>query len=164
MDIVKFIEVVTKADYRLATNLIEEYVEELGTDLSFQNINQELIDINTQYKRPEGVLFLLYENNEKLIGCFGIRRFDTDICELKRMYLRNEARGKGIGKCTLQKAIKEAVEMGYKTLRLDTLPSMKVAKQLYIKAGFKEIESYRFNPIKGSKFFEIKLKHCDRNE
>ena len=73
------------------------------------------------------------------------------------MYLRHEARGKGIGKLIIQKVMDEVKKLGYNALRLDTLPSMKAAIGLYERFGFQEIKPYRFNPIEGSKFYEIKL-------
>ena len=73
------------------------------------------------------------------------------------MYLKASVRGMGIGKLLLTKAIKAGKELGYNTMRLDTLPSMQSAIGLYQKMGFYEIPPYRFNPIAGTKYFEIQL-------
>jgi ribosomal protein S18 acetylase RimI-like enzyme len=95
--------------------------------------------------------------DHSLIGCFGIRKIDDKTCELKRMYLSKEVRGRGLGEKLLLKALEIARLSGYQHMRLDTLPTMQSAIGLYQKLGFREIEPYRFNPIAGSKFLEVDL-------
>ena len=99
----------------------------------------------------------MVQNDISTLGCFGIRRFEGTVCELKRMYLKKEVRGFGIGRLMLGKSFELGKELGYQKMRLDTLPTMKSAIALYNLMGFYEIEPYRFNPIKGAKFFEINL-------
>lgn len=149
-------EVKSTEEYQVAAQLFKEYATQLNVDLSFQNFEQELLDIKIQYVRPKGIIYLAYDER-KPVGCFGIRAFEGDICELKRMYLKTEMRGKGIGKQLLEKSIAVGKELGYLRMRLDTLPSMQSAIGLYQKMGFYEIEPYRFNPIEGTMYFEIKL-------
>lgn len=144
-------------EYQIASKLFKEYASLLGIDLSFQNFDQELREIQTQYSRPDGILILAYDEAKLPIGCFGIRKFEDSICELKRMYLKKEVRGKGIGKKLLKKAIEIGENLTYKHMRLDTLPSMNSAIGLYTKMGFYEIKPYRYNPIEGTKYFEIQL-------
>ncbi len=81
------------------------------------------------------------------MGCVGIRRLSPTVCELKRMYLKKEARGKGLGKQLLSKAIAIAKQMQYRRMRLDTLQTMDAAMGLYKKMGFYDIPAYRFNPL-----------------
>lgn len=88
---------------------------------------------------------------------FAIRKFENSIGELKRMYLREPWQGKGIGMLMLRESMKQAQQLGYKKLRLDTLPSMHAAISLYRNAGFYEIPSYRFNPVAGTRYFEASL-------
>ena len=149
-------EVKSTEEYNIAAQLFKEYATQLKVDLSFQNFEQELLDIKIQYARPKGIIYLAYDKDEP-VGCFGIRAFENDTCELKRMYLKAEMRGKGVGKLLLEKSIAAGKELGYLRMRLDTLPSMQSAIGLYQKMGFYEIEPYRFNPIEGTKYFEIKL-------
>lgn len=149
-------EAISGPDYQIATDLFKEYASQIGVDLQFQNFNTELENIATQYSRPEGVLIIVYDNQLPL-GCFGVRKLDNEICELKRMYLRNEARGRGLGKQLLTKSMQLGKELGYEKMRLDTLPSMQTAIGLYKKIGFYEIPPYRYNPIEGTKYMEIKL-------
>jgi ribosomal protein S18 acetylase RimI-like enzyme len=144
-------------DYALAKDLFVAYASQLGVDLSFQNFSNELEKIRTEYGPPTGVIILVFDEKENAIGCFAIRKFQDSVCELKRMYLRNDFQGKGIGKAMLKNAIVLGRELGYERMRLDTLPTMKSAIKLYSKVGFYEIEPYRFNPIEGTKYFEIDL-------
>lgn len=152
-----FKEAKSKKEYQIAVELFTEYASQIGVDLGFQDFDSEIQNIESQYSRPNGVVFIVYHDREQPIGCFGIRSFEDAICELKRMYIKEEARGRGIGKRILHKSLKIAKELGYKTMRLDTLPDMHSAIGLYKKIGFYEIEPYRFNPIKGTKYFEINL-------
>jgi hypothetical protein len=92
---VALLEVESDEEYKIAIELFKEYVAQINVDLSFQNFDREIKDIKYQYSRPNGVLIIGYDMENKAIGCFGIRRFADSICELKRMYLRKEVRGLG---------------------------------------------------------------------
>lgn len=144
-------------DYETGTELFREYASQIGVDLEFQDFSKEIGNIRSQYARPGGILFIAYDTDKTPLGCFGIRRLEDSICELKRMYLRKEARGRGLGKQLLARSIRMAKALGYKRMRLDTLPGMQTAIGLYKKAGFYEIDPYRFNPVAGTKYMEIKL-------
>ncbi len=150
-------EAKSDSEYKTAIQLFKEYVSQIGVDLEFQNFNEEIENIKSLYSRPKGVLFIALDDKRSPLGCVGIRKLENSICELKRMYLKEEARGLGIGKQLLKKAIEVGEELGYQKMRLDTLPIMHSAIDLYKRTGFYEIEPYRFNPIKGTKYFEIKL-------
>lgn len=149
-------EAQSKEDYAIAINLFQAYAAQLEVDLSFQNFAQEIKDIESQYAQPNGAIYIAYDK-DIAIGCFGVRAFEPSICELKRMYLKDTYRGQGIGRLLLEKSIGVGAALNYKKMRLDTLPSMQSAIKLYQKLGFYEIEPYRFNPIKGTKYFELKL-------
>ena len=153
----KFKEASDRKDYKLAADLFREYAAKLAVDLDFQDFNGELAQIDQIYGKPAGILFLAYEKADAL-GCFGIRKLEEGICELKRMYLREEARGRGYGKELLSFAMSQARKLGYKKMRLDTLPDMQQAIRLYEKLGFYEIPAYRYNPVKGTRYLEIKLR------
>lgn len=146
----------SRQDFELAKKLMEAYAADIGVDLAFQDFENELKHISALYAYPDGVFVIAYYDDNPE-GCFGIRKIDGDTCELKRMYLSKGVRGKGLGEKLLKKAIVMARELNYQNMRLDTLPSMNSAIYLYQKLGFREIEPYRFNPIAGSKFMEIRL-------
>jgi len=157
LPIIQFKEVNSNKGYEIAVELFKEYALQLDIDLEFQNFNREIKNISVEYSRPNGIIILAYSNTKSPIGCFGIRKLENDICELKRMYLRKEYRGLGIGKALLRKSIEKGKELRYSRMRLDTLPSMSKAIDLYESEGFYEIKPYRFNPVIGTKFYEIKL-------
>ncbi|MHB8643717.1 MAG: GNAT family N-acetyltransferase, partial [Gaiellaceae bacterium] len=120
--------------------LFHEYADGLGVDLSFQDFEAELADPFAVYEAV-----LLDEG-----GCAALRRVDEDTCELKRLYVREAARGAGLGRHLAEAMIAEARKRGYKRLLLDTLPSMAAARALYASLGFVEIAPYRFNPVPGT--------------
>ena len=155
--IIKLTEVTSASDYDIAIKLFKEYAAHIGIDLEFQNFNEEVENLESKYSRPKGVIYIAYDNKNYPVGCFGIKAFNNTICELKRMYLKEEARGLGIGKLIIKKAITVGKELGYNKMRLDTLSSMLPAVGLYEKSGFYEIDPYYFNPIKEAKYFEISL-------
>ena len=137
--------------------LFREYAESLPVDLSFQNFEEELQTIDQQYQKPTGGILLAHYNANELAGCAAVRQFENDIGELKRMYIRKDFRGIGLGQKLLDLSFDLAKDLGYIKIRLDTLPSMASAIKLYQKNGFSEIEAYRFNPVEGTMYFERNL-------
>jgi len=148
----------TEQDFADAKDLFLEYANSLNFELCFQNFEKEISDLPAQYSEPTGCIILCYEDN-KPIGCVGLRKFAEGICEMKRLYLKNEARGKGIGRALAEKIIGKANERGYKKMQLDTIETMKEAISLYKSMGFKEISPYRFNPIKGVVYMELEINY-----
>lgn len=108
------------------------------------------------YAEPEGCILLSEEGGE-FTGCVAVRKKDTAIAELKRMYIKPGFRNKGLGSALLKKALRFAGNAGYKKIRLDTLAQMTNAISLYTKAGFTQIEPYYFNPEETALFFEKEL-------
>jgi ribosomal protein S18 acetylase RimI-like enzyme len=127
--------------------LLREYADGLGIDLSFQDFETEVADPLAFYE-----LVLVAAG-----GCVALRRIDDDICEMKRLYVRPTARGSGLGRALAQAVIAHARADGYDRMLLDTLPSMTAARALYASLGFRETEAYRFNPVPGTTFLELVL-------
>ncbi len=150
-------KVLTERLIKKVRNLFIEYAKYLAIDLDFQNFKEELNTLPGNYAPPEGCILLAYSKG-KIAGCVALRKFQDDICEMKRLYVRPKYRGEDIGKALSEEIIHKAKEIGYKYMRLDTLPFMKEAIMLYSNLGFKEITSYRYNPFDGAKFFQLKLR------
>ena len=144
-------------DYDLAKSLFLAYSEQLGFDLTFQNFSSEIESIHIQYGPPDGILRIASTGSESAIGCFGIRKIEERICELKRMYVLPDHRGKGFGQVLMDDAVSEGKRLGYERMRLDTIPTMKAAVKLYQKNGFYTIQPYRYNPFESAMFFEKQL-------
>ena len=149
----KIITVNTEAEYAAASALFKEYAAWLNIDLSFQNFEEELLQLKEMYSAPTGAIFLL-EQDKEFIGCVAIRKKEEDIAELKRMYIQPATRKSGGGTLLLETALAAAKTLGYKLIRLDTLANMTPAINLYKKHGFYEIAPYYFNPEDNAVFFE----------
>jgi ribosomal protein S18 acetylase RimI-like enzyme len=152
----KIFEAKTGEDIESFRTLLKEYVDSLGIDLSFQNIQEEMANLPGCYARPEGCILMASYDGE-IAGCVALRKLNNGICEGKRLYVKPQFRGLDIGKKLMEAIIEEVRKIGYMHIRGDTLPSMKTAQALYASLGFKEIEPYRYNPIEGAIFLELKL-------
>jgi ribosomal protein S18 acetylase RimI-like enzyme len=141
----------------LVRELFVEYSESLGVDLCFQNFAEELAGLPGEYARPKGRLLLAFDELE-LAGCGALRAIDDAVCEMKRVYVREAFRGKGVGRTLVETLIGCATGIGYERMRLDTLPSMARAQEMYRSMGFREIAPYRANPVAGARFMELNLK------
>jgi ribosomal protein S18 acetylase RimI-like enzyme len=139
-------------DLSIVRELITEYANSLGVDLSFQDLDHELATLDAFYE-----LILLARDETRAAGCVALRRIDDAICEMKRLYVRPSFRGHDLGRKLAERVIDEAGQRGYQRMRLDTLPTMTAAIPLYRSLGFVEIEPYRFNPVAGTRFMELNL-------
>ena len=140
-----------------ARDLFLEYAQSLGFSLCFQNFDKELAGLPGDYAPPEGRL-LLAEYDTQLAGCVALHKLEPGICEMKRLYLRPQFRGKGLGRSLAERIIAEARQIGYVRMRLDTVePIMKDAVAMYRNLGFNEIPPYRPNPIAGAMYMELEL-------
>jgi GNAT superfamily N-acetyltransferase len=144
-------------DLPVVRGLIEEYVRGLGVDLSFQEIDAELADLVARYGPPRGRILLADVSGEPA-GCVALRALDTGTCEMKRLYVRPDFRGTGLGRRLALAVIETARLLGYERMRIDTLPQMQAARKLYAELGFRPIEPYRFNPVPGTAFMELELR------
>jgi ribosomal protein S18 acetylase RimI-like enzyme len=147
----------TGTDVESARALLLEYAGSLGFDLGFQGFQAEVRDLPGEYAPPRGALLIASEAGRP-IGCVALRPLDRETCELKRLYVRPEARRTGVGRRLVEAIVEEAVRLGYRWLRLDTVPSMDAARALYRSLGFREIEPYRVNPIPGTAYLELELR------
>ena len=150
------VQVQSGPDVDLARGLFREYQRSLNVDLCFQDFEQELATLPGEYAPPFGRLFLLYEDND-LAGCVALRKIDDETCEMKRLFVRPDFRGRQLGKRLAEAVIDESRVIGYKRMKLDTLPIMTTAITMYRSLGFKPTSPYRHNPVPGALFMELDL-------
>lgn len=153
---IQIVRAETADHFKIAGELFREYAGTLGFDLCFQDFDAELASLETQYAPPGGCL-LLARCDGCFVGCVGLRYFAPGICEMKRLYIRPDCRGRSGGRQLAKTVVKIAASLGYERIRLDTLPQMSAANQLYKSLGFREIAPYRYNPIEGAACFELDL-------
>jgi GNAT superfamily N-acetyltransferase len=146
----------TGVDLEDVRALLREYESALGIPLDFQHFDREVAELPGAYGPPRGSL-LVARRGADAIGCVALRPIEPEICELKRLYVRPAARGTGLGRRLAEAALAEARRIGYRRIRLDTLPGMEAAQSLYEQMGFSEIEPYTTNPVAGTRFLELEL-------
>ncbi len=137
--------------------LIIEYTNKLNRDLSFQNLSAELDDIAKKYTSPNGESLVAVENNRAL-GMVAYHKLNNKRCEMKRLYVRPEARGKHLGELLVKRIIERAVLAGFEEMVLDTINPLQTAIYLYQKMGFKKCEPYYNNTMTDVIYMSKKLK------
>lgn len=152
----EIVQALSAADLRHARALFEEYAASLEFDLDFQDFAAELAGLPGAYAPPRGRLLLAFHENQAA-GCVALRELEEGVCEMKRLYVRPGFRDLRVGRALAEAILREAREIGYARMRLDTVPSMERARTLYRDLGFREIPPYRFNPIPGTAFMELRL-------
>jgi GNAT superfamily N-acetyltransferase len=161
--------------------IIREYAESSDLDLGFQSFEEELEALPGKYAPPDGSLIVarlepLPGRTESeastpaalptgtgaaasgdLVGCVALRRIDATTCEMKRLFVRDRAKGLGIGRALVERILTEARAKGYRSMKLDTLRKFEAALALYRQAGFRETAPYIHNPLEGAVFMELDL-------
>ena len=151
------VQVQSSEDTDRVRELFAEYASGLGIDLCFQNFDKELAELPGEYVPPAGRLFLAFEG-DYVSGCVALRGLGDNACEIKRLYVRKDFRGQGLGRQLTTAVIAAAREIGYQRMRLDTLPGkMDAAIAMYRSLGFQEIDAYYHNPVAGATFMELSL-------
>lgn len=162
MDVISGSDVIIKQaataeEFETAGSLFREYEKWLGPDLCFQGFEDELRNLPGRYAPPRGRLYIALVDNQP-VGCIAMRELTGDICEMKRLFLRETARGHGIGNTLIKLLIADARAIGYERMRLDTYPpKMGKAVSLYKAHGFRPIDAYYENPYSGVLFLELAL-------
>jgi len=138
------------------TNLLIEGDSTFREYLEVQDYDKELADLEVKYGQPQGRLYVAYRDDE-LAGCVGLRKIDAQNCEMKRLYVKEEFRGKGIGDTLAKLIIAEAKKQGYSHMLLDTLPFLETAIHMYRSYGFYEIECYNNCPMDNVIYMKLDL-------
>ena len=145
------------ADLPAVRRLMRDYANALPFALDFQDFDEELATLPGRYAPPQGAL-LVGRVDGRIVGCVGIRAIDEATCEMKRLYVGKTARGSGLGRLLAEASIAAARRLGYRRMRLDTVPGMETAQALYARLGFRDIPPYTVNPVPGTRFLELDLR------
>ena len=146
------------ADLAAVAGLFRAYARSLPVDLDAQSLAAEISGLPGDYAAPRGGLWLARGGDGTPLGCVALRALvPAGQCEMKRLYLRDEARGTGLGRALAETAIAEARARGYGEMRLDTLPSLTGAIALYRGLGFRPIAAYHDSPFPGTLFFALTI-------
>jgi ribosomal protein S18 acetylase RimI-like enzyme len=149
-----------EADLQDVRDLLREYAESLNVDLCFQDFEQELAGLPGEYALPRGALLLATVFGEAA-GCVALRPLDgvdyANACEMKRLYVRPQFRGLGLGRSLAEAILDQARQAGFDCVLLDTLDDMEAARALYGELGFEDIPPYYFNPIAGAHYLKAAL-------
>lgn len=153
---VKICHATTSERLAAARVLFLEYAAWVGVDLTFQGFAGELENLPGMYGPPRGRL-LLGELDGKPVGCVALRPLDESTCEMKRLFVRSDFRGQGLGRALVETVLNEARQLGYATLKLDTLPFMREASRLYEAFGFVRCPPYYSTALEETVFLELTL-------
>lgn len=150
-------QAISQREIAQARELFLEYSESLGFSLCFQSFDKELAELPGGYAPPRGRLLLATYAGDSS-GCVALHDLGENVAEMKRLYVRPRYRGKRLGFALVQQLLDEARQIGYRSIRLDTVePIMKDAVKMYRRLGFREIPPYRTNPIEGALYMELEL-------
>ena len=151
-----FQQVASPAQVETIRQLFGEYADAIGVDLEYQGFSAELAALPAPYQPPHGALLIATLRGASA-GCVALRRLDERAGEMKRLYVRPQFRGSGLGRQLIERVIIAAREAGYDELRLDTLASMIEAQELYRRLGFREIAPYNERHLPGTRFYALML-------
>lgn len=153
----RILPVRSDGDLKSAIALFYAYADSLGVDLTYQKFAEEMAEMPGKYAPPQGALLLARGADGAALGCVGLRPLGESICEMKRLYVTPEARGLGLGRALAVAVVDAARRIGYREMKLDTLPRLDAAIALYRAMGFRQIPAYYDTPIAGTLFFSLGL-------
>ena len=154
----ELIAVETDAQVAAVRALVREYAAWINVDLCFQEIDAEIDGLPGKYAAAHGGVLLLALNGTQAAGCVALRALEPGVCEMKRLWVRDAFRGAHLGELLARTILQRAADLGYSSIRLDTLAHMTRAQRLYAQLGFREIPAYYDNPIPGTIYLEKTLK------
>ncbi|KAJ9652568.1 hypothetical protein H2198_008180 [Neophaeococcomyces mojaviensis] len=137
--------------------LFYQYAKWLDLNLNFQNFDAEMAAMPGKYAPPNGELFLARNNEGEPVGCVAVRPLDDGICEMKRLFVVDSAKGLGLGKALVSAVVEAGRKLGYRDMCLDTLPRMTAAINMYRSFGFVETPPYYVTPLPRTVFLKLDL-------
>ena len=160
MPVIEILSPRHEADLLQTKEIFLAYAKAINIDLCFQDFDTELANLPGDYSPPRGALLLAWVD-QKLAGCCAMRPIDssdyTNAAEMKRLFVRPEFRGLGLGRQLAESIIDAARMSGYDSVLLDTLDDMEIARAMYEDLGFKEIPPYYHNPLAGAHYLKVEL-------
>jgi ribosomal protein S18 acetylase RimI-like enzyme len=153
---IQILDAGSDSDYVAARGLFEEYARTVGADLCFQGFAEELTELPSMYSPPRGRLLVAWREGRP-VGCVALRTLEPGVGEMKRLYVRPEARGMGLGRELASAIVDRARTDGYRSMVLDTLRSMVEARVIYRSLGFVQRAPYYPNPQPDVAFMELSL-------
>lgn len=154
----RIVPVRSEEDVEATRALFYEYTAWLDLDLTYQSFGAEMASFPGKYAPPKGELFLARTGQGEPVGCAALRCMDKQTCEMKRLFVKDSAKGLGVGKALVFALIDAAKKLGYDYMRLDSLPKMTAALRMYQSLGFVEIQSYYETPIRETIFLELDMR------
>jgi GNAT superfamily N-acetyltransferase len=149
-------------DLATAAELFREYAASLPFPLDYQGFEEELASLPGKYAHPGGVILLARHQGEPA-GCIALRPLASmpgdaaPVCEMKRMYVRPSARGRGLGRALAERLIAHARALGYRTMKLDTESDFTAAVTLYRALGFTDTPRYNDDPMPNTMWMAVRL-------
>lgn len=134
-------------DAETVRQLFRDYANWLALDLDFQDFEAELAALPGKYAEPGGIVLLAFDPEGAALGCVAMRPLEDGVCEMKRMFLHDAARGSGLGKALAVELMVRAHAAGYQRMVLDSLDRLTGAIRLYQRLGFTSIPAYYPNPL-----------------
>lgn len=123
--------------------LLSAYNDWLGPAVRASALAEEMASLPHPYTPPAGALFLARDDTGRAVGCVGLRGHDVTTCEIKRLYVREDARGHGIGRVLVRAGMDHARAVGFARMVLTTLPDrMQSAVTMYRSLGFEDTEPF----------------------
>lgn len=160
MPVIEILSPRHEADLLQTKEIFLAYAKAINIDLCFQDFDTELANLPGDYSPPRGALLLAWVD-QKLAGCCALRPIDSsdyaNASEMKRLFVRPEFRGLGLGRQLAESIIDAARMSGYDSVLLDTLDDMEIARAMYEDLGFKEIPPYYHNPLAGAHYLKVDL-------
>lgn len=145
-------QAVSAEDFQQVQLLLAEYFEFLRTEVdkdlddldsvpTTAGYQQELSELPGRYAPPDGRL-LLARYAQATAGCIAFYKYDEGICEVKRLWVRPEYRGKKVGRALVERLVAEARQCGYREMLLSTVDVLTEAHTLYRSLGFEPTEPF----------------------